>query len=114
MKKFAILFLGSLAIVGCTEAVIEDLPPDPITTQIKYNNDVKAIIDANCVGCHGAVSPNAGLSLTNYTQVRNAAENGNLVTRINSVSNPMPPGNLMSSTNRNIIDQWIIDGYLEN
>lgn len=114
MKKYAILLFAILSIMSCSEAVIEDLPPDPITTTVKYNSDVKTIIDANCVGCHGAISPNAGLSLTNYTQVRNAAENGNLVGRINNVSSPMPPSGLMSSNNRAIIDQWIADGYLEN
>lgn len=114
MRKYILLFIGLTLFISCTEAVIEDLPPDPIPTQIKYNDDVKAIIDANCVSCHGAISPNAGLSLTTYQQVRDATENGNLINRINNVSAPMPPSNLMPSTNRAIIDQWVLDGYIEN
>ncbi|MFY0602657.1 MAG: hypothetical protein JXQ93_01825 [Flavobacteriaceae bacterium] len=114
MKKYVFLFLMMSFMISCSEAVIEDLPTDPITNQVNYVTDVKIIIDNNCVGCHGAVSPSAGLSLTNYTQVRNAAENGNLINRINNVSNPMPQSGLMSSSNRAIIDKWVIDGYLEN
>ncbi|QMU62849.1 MAG: cytochrome c [Flavobacteriaceae bacterium] len=114
MKKHICLFLGFALFASCTKAVIEDTPVLPSPIMVKYNNGVKTIIDNNCVSCHGATSPDAGLSLTTYTQVRTAAESGNLINRINDATRPMPPAALMSSTNRAAITRWMTDGYLEN
>jgi len=49
-----------------------------------------------------------------YSQVRNSAENGLLIQRINDVANPMPPASLMSTSTRTLLDEWVQNGYLEN
>lgn len=100
-------------IIGCTKAVIDE-PTDPITGVIKFDPDVQNIMFNHCVTCHGGVAPSAGVDLTTYDAVRHQTESGTLIDRINDASNPMPPNNLMSEENRQIIAKWVTDGYLEN
>ena len=106
-----LLFLG---LSSCTSAILEDEDAGPIATTIKYNDDVKNIISANCVSCHGGSSPQASLDLSSYVNVRFAAENGNLLNRINDQVNPMPQSGILPSSTRAVLDQWVADGYLEN
>lgn len=94
------------------EGDLTDLPP--IVEAVTYDDDVAPIINTNCVGCHSGPSANAGLQLDGYANVRAAAEQGNLVNRINNASNPMPPSGQLPPETRQIIDQWVADGFLEN
>ena len=111
-------FLGMVILMyNCTtntidEGDITDLPP--IEETVTYDADVSPIITNNCIGCHSGPNANAGLDLSSYANVRGAAEQGNLVNRINNGSNPMPPTGILPPETRQIIDQWIADGYLEN
>ncbi|MEQ6123756.1 hypothetical protein AAON49_06105 [Pseudotenacibaculum sp. MALMAid0570] len=118
MKKYhftILLFTIGLFISSCTTAEIPlEEDPDPINETITYVDNVKTIIDNNCTTCHGAVNPNAGLSLVTYLQVRSAAENGNLIPRMNNATNPMPPSGVLPAATRAIIDKWRDDGFLEN
>ena len=113
--KLILLYVLSVLIYSCTTTTIPiEEEAGPITELITYNADVKVIIDTNCVGCHGSVSPQAGLSLVTYQQVRSAAENGNLIARMNNPLNPMPQGGLLDTATRAVIDKWADDGFLEN
>ena len=118
-RKLTLLTLSLVVVTlyNCTtntidEGDISDLPP--IVEKVTYDDDVEAIITANCVGCHSGANANAGLQLTGYANVRAAAEQGNLLNRVNNGSNPMPPGGQLPPATRQIIDQWVTDGYLEN
>lgn len=117
MKKYllSVSIIFAFTISSCTTTEIPlDEPAGPITEVVTYTGDVKAIIDNNCVSCHGTTNPNAGLSLVTYQQVRNAAENGNLIPRMNNATNPMPPTGRLSATVRALIDAWADDGFPEN
>ena len=117
MKKYlvSLVVVSGMIFSSCTTAEIPlDEVGDPIVEIVTYDGDVKAIIDNNCTGCHGAVSPQAGLSLVNFQQVRAAAENGNLIPRMNNATNPMPPSGILPAATRAIIDKWADDGFLEN
>lgn len=117
MKKylFSFLVVSGFMISSCTTSEIPlEEEVDPIVETITYVDDVKAIIDNNCTSCHGTVSPEAGLSLVTFQQVRNAAENGNLIPRMNNATNPMPPSGRLSAEVRAIIDKWADDGFLED
>ena len=109
----------SILLFSCSSSEISDPDPTPINPpseeKTTYDKDVKTLINNSCAtsACHDADNPQAGLPLTNYNQVRNAAETGNLINRINSSSNPMPPTG-QNNTIISIIDQWKNDGYLEN
>ena len=94
---------------------VDPTPVDPVPEKTTYDKDVKTLINNSCAtaACHGADNPPYGLALTNYEQVKNSAINGNLIGRINSSSNPMPPSG-KNNTIIAIIDKWKNDGYLEN
>ncbi|SNR14326.1 hypothetical protein [Tenacibaculum jejuense] len=116
-RIYPIILFSLLVLSSCStsEVPIEQLPIVQPTEQITYEKDVKNIISNSCAttNCHDDVSPAAGLALTNFDRVRNAAENGNLFGRINNSANPMPPSGLLPTSTRNIISQWRADGYLE-
>lgn len=98
---------------SCTKSVIKE-ENVVITDVIKYESTVKQIMTANCIVCHKGASAPAGLDLTTYQSVKNAAENGKLIDRMNDPSNPMPQSGLLSVEIRNQIDKWKADGFLEN
>ena len=109
------LLLGAIFLLfsfcSCTTAVIEEVI---ITEAITYNANVSIIITNNCLPCHAGGFPAAGLNLEGYTNVRSSTENGNLLNRINNVSNPMPQSGLMAPDLIATIEQWAEDGFIEN
>lgn len=111
MKKLAFILFLSLIMTSCSESVIEEVI---ITEPVNYTSDVAPIISNNCLPCHAGSSPSAGLNLETYTNVRNATQNGNLLARINSASNPMPQSGQMAPALIATIEQWATDGYVEN
>ncbi|MFD2727308.1 hypothetical protein [Hyunsoonleella rubra] len=120
--KFKNLF-ASLAIMAlifnCSSNGGDDLngpdpdpDPDPMA-KVTYNDDIKRIIDANCVRCHGNPPVNnAPFPLTTFTQVRDRVDR--IISRTNNSSSPMPPSGLMAQNLRALIQQWKDDGLLEN
>jgi len=81
----------------------------------KYDTDVAPIIASNCLNCHGATPTNGAYSSFNtYNLVKTGVQSGNILNRINNTGNPMPPSGLMLKANRDVIQQWLDDGLLEN
>ncbi len=116
MKRFCIPCLLAILIFSwqaCTKAVVDDGDSGPIEEIVKYDPDVKAVMETHCVGCHSGELPSGGLLLDDYNTVRLSTEDGNLVARMNDLASPMPPAGLISSSQREIINKWITDGYLE-
>lgn len=118
MKKLSIgLIITSLTIlISCTKAIIDEGANtgtiEPIDGMVKYEPHVRSIIFNHCVTCHGGAAPSAGVLLGTYDDVRVYVEDGNLIQRINSSTNPMPPSGLLSAEQRQIIEQWAADGFL--
>jgi len=118
-KNFIYAFVIISLLSNCSsssddESMTPQPDPDP-TEKVTYTADIKSIIDGNCISCHGATPSNgAPMSLTTYTQVKNNVNN--IISRINSTSNPMPPSpnSPLSSTQKSLIQQWKDDGLLEN
>ena len=79
-----------------------------------FNSDVKNIMLNNCITCHGGPAPSAGIDLNTYSVVRQQAEFGNLVQRMNSTTSPMPTSGILPQETRAIIDKWAADGFPEN
>ena len=102
---------------SCTRAIIDEgdkntLPP--LTRAVTYQSDIQSIMTNNCITCHAGPAPNAGLDLSNYQNTRFSAEQGGLVSRMNSAVNPMPPSGKLSPQILQIIDKWVTDGLPEN
>jgi len=106
-------------IYSCTNDSEDDLI-DQMQNQgpITYTNDVKTIIDNNCLNCHGDPPTNgAPNSLVTYQNVRNSAENGTLLARIQQ--NEGGPGAMplggprLPQTLIDVVVQWQSDGFVE-
>ncbi|MGY5352369.1 hypothetical protein ACXGQW_07380 [Wenyingzhuangia sp. IMCC45533] len=135
MKKFALILFVSLALANCSDDSTSDIDNSSVTsntennadvdtdsssddntnqqqTRLTYTNNIKTIIDNNCLECHSSpVRNGAPFSLTTFNQVSNRA--GRMQVRMNSVSNPMPQRGLIASDLRAMFDQWITDGKLQ-
>ena len=127
MKRLIGILIGGLIFsFGCTKAYIDETPvvintnipdttaTDTVVTHPKYNPDVQSLMFSRCVTCHGGGAPSAGLALENYSSVRNSAEFGTLMNRINDPSSPMPPSGLLPDNDRAMMDNWVTDGFPEN
>jgi len=79
---------------------------------ITYQKDIRPIVENYCTSCHTGQSPAAGLDLTSYEGVRNAAEFGSLPQRINDHKNPMPITGLLPKHMRQTFTQWATGGYI--
>jgi len=113
-RNIIILFCFMATLFGCTKAIIDESETNPIDRIIKYNPDIQGIMFNHCITCHGGAAPSGGFTLSSYDDVRNYIENGNLISRINDADNPMPPSGLLTQENRQIIEKWVADGFLEN
>ncbi|MDC1162329.1 hypothetical protein OAT18_02685 [Tenacibaculum sp.] len=111
MKKVLYISIITL-IVNCTTAEIP-LAGVPVDKTITYTQDIQPIIFNNCLTCHSSVNPRNGLVLETHNQVKNSAQNGTLIARMNDVANPMPQSGLLTANKRALIDKWKADGYLE-
>ena len=117
---FIALFLFVFGMFSCSNHSESDLleisPPDSVL--ITYDNDVKVIIDNNCISCHSDPAVNgASFPLTTYDNAKIAIESLNLIGRISAQageSGAMPFGG--PRLPQNLIDtiiQWQTDGLLE-
>ena len=118
MKKI-FLILITLIFLNCANDSLSDLTEaNPLPAVVTYINDVKPIIDGNCISCHGNTPINgASIPLVSYNQVRSAVENNDLIGRINTSQ----PGYLMPQGGpklpQNLIDtviKWQADGFQDN
>lgn len=107
--------------LSCTNASLENLvDADPIPiVQVTYDDNVKTIIDNNCIFCHSNPAVNgASAPLETFSEVKSAVENLNVINRISE--QPGNPGAMPLGGERlpqNLIDiviQWETDGLLEN
>ncbi len=118
-KTLFIVLSCSSIFVGCTDdnpSTLMDNPP--VVGATTYNQNVKSIIDNNCVVCHAAIPKNgAPMSLVTYDQVKQAVMSRGLLTRIsleNGNSSLMPNGGpRMPQATIDIIVKWEKDGLLE-
>lgn len=112
-KNLIYVFAITALMYNCSSSSNDDLDPDPDPTTVTYNNTVKAIINGNCGSCHGNPTSNgAPISYNTYNLVK--GDINDIISRINSTSNPMPPTGLMAPSLRDDIQQWKDDGLLEN
>ena len=117
-KHILLIIIGGLAF-NCSNVSEEDLIDiTPIPIIVTYIDDVKSIINNNCISCHSDPPVNgAPIPLVTFENVKNAIENNGLLSRIssNDLSFLMPSGGPRLPQNTiDIIMQWETDGLLEN
>ncbi len=119
MKPFKLLSILLVVILfSCTNTSEEDLiDATPITTFVTYTDNVKSIIDNNCIVCHNNPPENgAPMSLLTFENVKDAVNNRDLIERIstNDLGFMMPFGGPRLPQNLiDIVVQWQDDGLLE-
>lgn len=124
MKKIAIVyfllltFFTATILTSCTKGFIpeDDITPTLPTNQgdtVTYQIHISTVISNSCISCHGGSNPQGNLLLESYNRVRNSAENGTLIQRINDATDPMPPSGLLPAQTRALFDEWVQNGYLE-
>ncbi|MFY0674025.1 MAG: c-type cytochrome [Bacteroidia bacterium] len=97
----------------CLSAVISSCSTDePEETNITYAENIESIFSSNCAGCHESGNNYAPV-FSGYAEVKDRTENGALLDRIQSDTNPMPPAGKMSAENIQAFIDWANDGYLE-
>ena len=119
MNKIHYLIYSTLFFVfGCSNHSEDDLTI-PLTSNItKYTQNIKPIIDNNCVVCHGK-SPSAGAQtpLVTYNQVKASILNNGLIDRVSRMqgaSGMMPyQGSRLPQTTIDLLSFWNTDGLLE-
>ena len=87
--------------------------------EIDYYSQIQPIFDQNCTNCHGY---SGGLSLHSYDQLMSGGNSGDVIIPgdyVNSLlwqevnSGDMPPGEDLTSSQIELIENWISQGALE-
>ncbi len=87
------------------------------TTNVSFQSDIFPIISLYCTSCHSGSDPNGGTLLDNYSNIRNAAVNGNLIDAINWQGTVVPMPFELDQLNEcyiNLIQIWVDNGALDN
>ena len=119
MKAKVLTLICIVLFWSCTTASEDDLiDTTPLEDIITYVDDVKSIMDNNCIFCHSEPPENgAPMPLLSYEQVKEAVENRDLIERISTedlafvmpFGGPRLPQNLID-----IVIKWQTDGLLED
>lgn len=101
-------------IISCTSVNEDDLIDIPVTTVITYEANIRPITQGICTECHrDPPINNAPMPLTTSAEVRSAIETRGLIDRINDQTSPMPPAGLLPVATRELFQQWIDGGFIE-
>lgn len=110
LKIITVLIIACVIGYSCETQTYEEISGE--VANPTYTANIKPIIENNCLSCHsvaGAEFP----TMETYAQVRNAAENGNMICRIDNQScgSVMPQSGRMPQTRINTIKKWATNGY---
>lgn len=124
-RAFGKLLLAAFFIVLLSNCIYHNeseyfaaTPADTCNTQnMSYQNDIKSILEANCLACHKTTNASFGINLEGYAKVKPYAQSGELSKVINHVAgyDPMPKNaSKMSDCDIAKIDAWIEQGIQNN
>lgn len=122
-KRFKYIFVVlaiCLAFCSCYYDSEEDLytnVPCSVGTKISYVNQIKPIIEINCMPCHSQVSQNGNVDLEGHNQMKTYVNNGRLIGSIKHLAgySKMPVSTpKLSECNIQKIEKWIEEGALNN
>lgn len=107
-----------LIMTSCTTDSLSDLTTVEEVEMITYSENIKSIIDNNCIACHASTPVNgAPMSLTTYENVKEAVLDRGLLDRISRAEGTpgaMPFGGpRLPQNDINTIIQWNTEGLIE-
>lgn len=109
--KLPLLALTSFLALSCTSNSPDDLE-GAIPANVSYDEHVRPIIEANCIGCHQEPLSSSGapMTLTSYEEVKQAIISRPLIDRISrpqGAEGMMPRlGTRLPQTKIDIIIKW--------
>lgn len=86
------------------------------TVNVTYTNQVSQIINTYCKGCHSGSNPGGSVLLTDYTNVKNAIQNGKLLCAVEQMPgcSPMPKGgNKLDACKIVALKKWQAAGFAQ-
>ncbi len=110
MKALKLIFIIAIGFVfSCESNTYEEISGE--IENPTYTLNVKSIIDNNCLSCHSS-SGGEFPTMETYLQVKNVAQNGNMICRIDdqSCGSVMPQSGRMPQTKINTIKKWTNNG----
>ncbi len=105
--------------------IVEDLfTDDEEDEEITYTNNIKAILDANCISCHATSKRDddrngapSKINLDTYEAAteKNSSSGLDVAASANAAikSGQMPPGGALSATVKQLFQDWISEGTPE-
>ena len=114
IQSFVLILGGTLAFLftQCrTTSTTTNNTTEVVSAAYNYTDHVKPVMERFCVGCHWGDSPAAGVDLTTYENVKQQANEHNMLKRIHSKSMPMSPEGPMPTKALEIIDVWAANNY---
>lgn len=86
------------------------------TAQFAYTSTIKPILQTNCYGCHGTLSPGGGYNLTDFNVLKTVALNGKLLGSVKHAASyvAMPPVGKLPDCQITQIKKWIDAGTPNN
>jgi hypothetical protein len=80
MKRLNYLIgIGLLAALNVPAVDVSKLPPPSARKDVTYEKDIKPLLQASCVNCHGADRPKAGLRLDSLEAVLKGSKEGKVL-----------------------------------
>jgi len=103
-----LLLLFSSCLTNVETPIVEEDPTIDPCAEITFSQNVKQIIDNNCVQCHGS-----GGNFPNLTTYNGVSANAALV-KSETVSRRMPQGTSLTNEEISAISCWVDAGALNN
>ena len=82
----------------------------PAGTGVSFKTQIQPMLNTNCVSCHGPTQQNFGVRVDTYEYVSNSIDS---VAEM-LVGGGMPPSGPLSDTNRQLFQDWVDQGALNN
>jgi hypothetical protein len=108
----ALLLFSTLIWNGCDPAIDpNDDGPDCTlpNADLSYTKNIKGIIDAYCISCHGGSGPGPD-DYRSYEGMKSHLDEGHFLEQV-VINKTMPQGGGMGQPQRDSINCWIKSGY---
>lgn len=85
----ALLLLAAARPGDAAEVDLSKLPPPSTKAGVTYANDIRPLLEASCIRCHGAERPKAGLRLDSLEAALKGSKDGQVILPGNSKESPL-------------------------
>jgi hypothetical protein len=85
----ALALLAAAWPTGATEVDLTKLPAPSTKVGVTYANDIRPLLEASCLRCHGAERPKAGLRLDSLEAALKGSKDGQVILPGNSKESPL-------------------------